>query len=85
MTESSSYLVGYILASNYRKKILLALKERALTPNAISKKTGIYPTHVSTSLTQLSEKNLVVCLTPKLRKGRLYELTKKGLEIVQQL
>lgn len=63
----------------------MVLKEKALTPNIISEKTGVYPTHISTTLTQLSKKNLVVCLTPKLKKGRLYELTKKGNEILLQL
>lgn len=85
MKESTSYLTGYVLASTYRKKVLLALKEKALTPNVIAEKIGVYPTHVSTTLTQLSKKNLVVCLTPKLKKGRLYEITKKGQEILQQL
>ena len=70
-------MTGYVLASNYRKKVLLALKEKALTPNVISEKTGIYPTHVSTTLTQLSKMSIVVCLTPKLKKGKLYDLQKK--------
>lgn len=78
-------MIGYVLASNYRKKILLALKEKALTPNVISEKTGIYPTHVSTALSQLSKMNIVICLTPKLKKGRLYDLTKEGRSILNSI
>lgn len=78
-------MIGYVLASNYRKKVLLALKEKALTPNVISEKTGIYPTHVSTTLTQLSKMNIVVCLTPKLKKGKLYDLTKEGRGILNSI
>jgi predicted transcriptional regulator len=83
--NETAYLTGFVLASTYRRKVLLALKDKALTPNIISERTSIYPTHVSTSLTELSKKNLVVCLTPKLKKGRLYGLTKKGHEILDQL
>lgn len=78
-------MTGYVIASNYRKKVLQALKEKALTPNTISEKTGIYPTHVSTTLKELSKMNIVVCLTPKLKKGRLYTLTKEGKEILNSI
>lgn len=64
---------------------MLALKDKALTPAIISEKTSLYPSHVSLTLTQLLEKNLVICLTPKLKKGRLYELTKKGSSILEHI
>ena len=73
-----SYLRGYVLASTYRKKVIFVLKEEALTPNTISEKTGLYPSHVSQTLSELTKKKLVICLTPKLKKGRLYELTSDG-------
>lgn len=34
---------------------------------------------------ELVEKKLVVCLTPKLKKGRLYELTTSGKKILKNL
>jgi len=61
------------------------LQEKALTPNAISEKTGIYATHTSTTLSELGEKNLVVCLTPRLRKGKLFDLTKEGRNVLRYL
>jgi ArsR family transcriptional regulator, cadmium/lead-responsive transcriptional repressor len=78
-------MIGFVLASDYRKKVLLALKEKALTPNRIAEKTGIYPTHVSTTLAQLSKMSIVVCLTPKLKKGKLYDLTKEGRGILNSI
>lgn len=80
-----SYLIGYVIASTYRKKVISILKEEALTPNTISKKTGLYPSHVSQTLSELAEKKLVVCLTPKLKKGRLYELTSDGKNVLKHI
>ncbi len=58
---------------------------RPSTPSIISEKTALYPSHVSLTLSELVEKKLVVCLTPKLRKGRLYELTKDGHSVLKNL
>ena len=80
-----SYLLGFVLASEYRKKVMVALGEKPNTPSAISEKTKIYPSHISNTLNELVEKKLVVCLTPKLKKGRLYDLTKEGKKILKIL
>lgn len=64
---------------------MLALKENALTPATIANKTELYLSHVSTTLSELTDKNLVACLTPKLKKGRLYVLTKEGRKLLQYL
>lgn len=78
-------ILGYVLASNYRKKVLLSLEEKALTPTMISEKTGLYAEHVSLTLNQLMEKGLVDSLTPKLRKGKLFDLTAEGRSVLKQL
>lgn len=80
-----SYLMGYVLASTYRKKVISVLKEKTLTPNTISEKTGLYPSHVSQTLSELTKKKLVVCLTPKLKKGRLYKLTSEGKNVLKHI
>ena len=84
MTDNS-YTLGFVLASKYRKKVMLALQDKASTPSIISEKTKIYPSHISNTLSKLVEKKLVVCLTPKLKKGRLYELTVNGKKILKDL
>lgn len=78
-------LVGYIKASEYRKNILFALEAGKKTPKEIKNKLGIYLSHVSQTLKDLVEKGLIVCLTPKLFKGRLYSLTEVGQEVVQEI
>ena len=57
---------------------MILLKNKQLTPVELSKETDIPLSHVSNTLAELLEKNLVICLTPKLKKGRLYDLTKIG-------
>lgn len=84
MTDDS-YTLGFVLASEYRKKVMITLQDKSSTPSIISEKTNIYPSHVSTTLAELVEKKLVVCATPKLRKGRLYELTTTGKEILKNI
>lgn len=64
---------------------MMILKDKPLTPTTISDKTDLYPSHVSLTLSELTEKNLVVCLTPKLKKGRLYGLTKQGRKLLKDL
>ena len=83
--DDSSYLIGYLLASEYRKKVMNSLKDSAFTPGTISKKTELHLSHVSLTLKQLVEKKLVICLTPKLKKGRLYDLTKTGKDLLKHI
>lgn len=79
------YLIGYIKASNYRKNIIKSLEDKKLTPVELAKETSIPLSHVSNTLAELLEKDLVICLTPKLKKGRLYELTANGKKILKQI
>lgn len=84
MTDDS-YALGFVLASEYRKKVMIVLQNKPTTPSIISDETKIYPSHISNTLSELVEKKLVVCLTPKLKKGRLYELTVNGKKILKKL
>jgi predicted transcriptional regulator len=81
----SDITLGYIKASSYRTKIIKALEGKKLTPIEMSKETDIPLSHVSNTLAELLEKDLVVCLTPKLKKGRLYELTKTGKGLLKNI
>ena len=84
MTDDS-YTLGFVLASEYRKKVMIVLQEKSMIPSDISKNIGIPSSHVSNTLSELVKKKLVVCTTPKLRKGKLYELTTNGKKILQNM
>ena len=75
-------MLGYVKASEYRKRILLALRSVNKTPNELRNELDLYITHISTTLKDLAKHGLVVCLTPKLRKGRLYSISDSGKELL---
>jgi len=76
---------GQVIASKYRRGVVLALRNRPMTPTEISREMGVGTACISRSLRELAEKQIVICLTPKRKKGRVYSLTKKGVEIAKIL
>jgi len=76
---------GFVKASYLRMNVLNALSYGPVTPGAISSVVRKPPSHVSNALRELVEEGLVVCRTPELRKGRLYELTELGRRILASI
>ncbi len=77
-------LIGFVQASNYRKKVLKALDEPN-TPNSLEKELNIKISHISRTIKELIKINLVKCHTPKLRKGKIFQITKEGKEILKNI
>jgi predicted transcriptional regulator len=77
--------LGWLKASEYRKEILLILEGRRLTPKEIAVETEYYLSHVSNTLSDLEEQELVECLTPNRNKGRIYSATDEGKEMVEEI
>lgn len=77
-------LVSFINRSQQRRKILLALRKPA-TPSKLSKETGMYLTHVSRALRELTEKGLVDCLTPKERVEKYYRISNLGRAVLNKI
>ena len=77
--------IEYIEKSKYRSKVLKTLANDAKMPSEISKDTGIVQNHISNTLRQLKDHDLVECINPEVRKGRLYRLTDDGEELVGKI
>ena len=77
-------LAGFIIRSSYRKKAFMML-ENPIRPSEIAKKLNIRLTHITRELRALKGHNLVECLNPKERIGRIYELTKKGKKLKKDM
>lgn len=75
--------VGYIKCSKHRTKVAKSLIEEPKIPSQIVKEVGLNPYKVSAALKQLREKDIVVCLNPEVKKGRLYQLTNTGREVLK--
>ena len=54
-------------------------------PKEIAERSGIKVNHVSKVLSELKSKELIECINPEVRKGRLYRLTDWGDEIANNL
>ena len=77
--------VKFVNKSSYRVKVLKSIKDEVKMPKEIAEDSGILPNHISNVLRQLKEKDIVECLNPEVRKGRLYRLSEIGLDILDQL
>lgn len=75
----------YVARSTYRVKVLKSLKTDVKMPKQIANDSGILTNHISNVLRQLKEKNIVECINPEVRKGRLYRLSDEGLDILNRL
>ena len=74
---------GYIIASNYRLKVVRSLLIHPKTPKQISVETKIGLTHVSRTLKELATREMVQCINPQEVKGRVYTLTDKGKKVAK--
>jgi len=74
---------GYVVASKYRVKIVTALLPHPKTPKQLSLETKIGITHVSRTMRELANRDLVFCTNPQDLKGKVFSLTSKGREIAE--
>lgn len=77
--------ISYVQISTYRTKAMKALEDEVKIPSVIAKDSGIRANHISKVLSELKAHELVECINPEVRKGRLYRHTEKGDQIVKKL
>ena len=77
--------MSYVKISKYRTKVMKSLDGDVKIPTAIAKDLEIRPNHISKVLAELKAHELVECINPEVRKGRLYRLTDKGEEVTKNI
>jgi len=78
--------VGYVRASTYRTRVVDALTDGPATPTTLGDRTGLHISHVSRTLTDLEDHDIVELLVPDDRKkGRIYGLTDAGEAIAVEV
>ena len=77
--------ISYVQISTYRTKAMKALEDDVKIPSVIAKDSGIRTNHISKVLSELKAHELVECINPEVRKGRLYRHTEKGNQIVKHV
>jgi len=80
--EEKLSLAAFVLMSSYHERALLALHDNeVMFPTSIAQHCGVRSNHISKTLKELKERDLVVCINEDAHKGRLYKLTELGKEI----
>jgi len=77
-------LVSFVKRSKYRELVLKAI-EKPSNPTKLKKELDIDKAHVSRALSNLIEKKLAICLTPEAKKFKLFQITKLGNKILNEL
>lgn len=74
MTGTAGRLRGFLVASKQRTQVVEVLKDGPKTPATIARLTKLHRSNVSRALSELQNSQVVYCLSPELRKGKLYGL-----------
>ncbi|MBR5504344.1 MAG: transcriptional regulator [Methanobrevibacter sp.] len=77
--------ISYVKISTYRTKVMKSLDGDVKIPSVIAKDSGIKTNHISKVLSELKAHELVECINPEVRKGRLYRLTDKGETVTENI
>ena len=77
--------LNFVNNSSYRVKVVKSIGEDVKMPKEISEESGILQNHISNVLRQLKENEVVECINPEVRKGRLYRLSDDGLAVLKEL
>ncbi|MBE6494443.1 MAG: transcriptional regulator [Methanosphaera stadtmanae] len=77
--------ISYVKISSYRTKVMKSLEDDVKIPSKIAEDSEIRQNHISKVLAELKAHEMVECINPEVRKGRLYRHTEKGDEIVKNL
>lgn len=79
-------IVRYVNNSSYRVNVLKDLSDGEVKmPRDIASDCNILPNHISNVLTQLRKLELLECINPEYKKGRLYRLTDDGKKIIKDI
>lgn len=75
---------SWVIRGSQRRKIINSLNKPKI-PTQIKEETNLSLNNVSDVLRAFKEKNIVKCVNPKDKTGRVYTLTQKGLKIRDKL
>ncbi|PIR39933.1 MAG: transcriptional regulator [Candidatus Zambryskibacteria bacterium CG10_big_fil_rev_8_21_14_0_10_34_34] len=75
--------VSFVISSSYREKVLNGLNVPKI-PSKLSKEIGINKAHVSRALSELLNKKMIKCLTPEIKKGKIFLITDYGKTIIKK-
>lgn len=78
-------LLGFVLASENRRNVIMVLQKGYATPSQLSKACKIRIGHVSNILIDLKSRDLIECRNPEAKRGRIYTLTDEGRAVASSI
>lgn len=82
-------IISWILRGSQRRVIFQVIKGKMIPAQIYQESRKINEkitrNNVSDILREMKEQELVECINPQEKKGRIYQLTKKGLKIKEEL
>lgn len=78
-------LISFVAMGKRRKDILLNLSKKSMSQPEIRKITGMYKSHTSRTLAELTKKKLIVCRNPNDKAFRFYKITSLGIKIIKEV
>ncbi|MFH1770320.1 MAG: ArsR family transcriptional regulator [archaeon] len=76
--------LAFVIGAPNRIEVVLALDSEKI-PKQLVKEIGKQDANISRALRELTKREVVKCLTPNNKRGRIYTLTPDGLQIRQKL
>ena len=84
--SDGSDLIGFVIASRYRKIVIDELSDHPSTPSQITERTDTSIASISQTLSELQKRDCVELLVDEdRRKGRVYGLTDTGERVWEDL
>lgn len=77
--------MSYVMSGKLRFRVLTELRKKNRTPTELSKLVSSPISHISTTLKELENKELIECLTSERRKNKFFRITKKGEDVLEDI
>lgn len=75
-------LISYVMSGKLRFRVLAELRKGNKIPTGLAKITNSPISHISTTLKELKDKELIQCLTSGRRKNKFFQITENGEKIL---
>jgi DNA-binding PadR family transcriptional regulator len=75
-------LIAKILRSKLKYQILVEISKEKITQAQLSKRLNLYRSHINQIITDLAKDDFIICLNPKDRDYKFYEITKLGKDVL---
>jgi len=85
MNSDDWSVIGTVHSSKIKKRVLELLSSNPKTPIMLKSLTKYHISHISRALFELKELGLILCKNPNSRKGKFYDITEKGILILNKI